>query len=439
MLARIGADDVNELFDQIPSELRLQAPLDLPPALSEPDLMHHLESLADKNQGSGMLSFLGAGVYAHHVPPVVASLVSRGEFLTAYTPYQAEASQGTLQAIFEFQTLVAQLTGMEVANASLYDGASAAAEAVLLARRWFAKKKRTRCLVSRGLHPQYRQVIQTYLAGLAEDADYQEVPLDDRGALDPEQLSAMLDEKVALVVAGYPNYLGVAEDLPRIVEITHGAGAIVASVTTEPVALGVLEAPGVIGADIAVAEGQALGIAPQFGGPGAGLFACKSQYMRQMPGRLVGQTADREGRRSFVLTLATREQHIRRERATSNICTNQGLVALAIAIYLSLVGRNGFSELARLCLSKATYLKKELAKLPQFELVHSGPSFNEFVLRAKGGDVESLLGRLQAEGIVAGVALAPDYPELADAFLLAVTERHRRADLDRLVSALQSI
>jgi glycine dehydrogenase subunit 1 len=436
MLDRIGAGAIEDLFDQIPTSLRLTTSLDLPDAMAELDLMAHMESLAEANRGAGMLSFLGAGSYDHHASPVVAALIGRGEYLTAYTPYQAEASQGTLQAIFEFQTLVCQLLMLDVANASMYDGASAAAEAALMARRSIKGGKRCRCLVSRGLHPQYRRVIRTYISGVDCGDDFVEVALGPDGAMSLDDLAAKLDDRTAVVIAGYPNYLGVIEDVEAVAKLCERVGAIACSVTAEPMALGVIEAPGVLGAGIAVAEGQALGVPMSFGGPGVGLMACKEQFMRQMPGRLVGETVDTQGRRAFVLTLATREQHIRREKATSNICSNQGLMALAVTINLCLLGRVGFERLAKLCLSKAEHLKAAIAARPGYEIARTGPTFNEFAVRRTGGDVEGLLARLRDRGILGGVALGPDYPELADAFIVAVTERHRREDLDRFAGAL---
>jgi glycine dehydrogenase subunit 1 len=398
--------------------------------------MRHIEELALEDAGAEMLSFLGAGAYAHHVRPAVSALLSRGEFLTAYTPYQPEASQGTLQAVYEFQTLVCQLMTLDVANASLYDGASAAAEAALMARRWF-KGKRPRILVSRGLPPQYRQTIQTYLRGVAGPEDYAEVSLGADGAISLDHLATLLDERVSAVLVGYPGYLGVIEDVPAVVKACAAYGTTVCTVTPEPVALGVVEAPGLVGAAIAVAEGQPLGAPVSFGGPGLGLMACEERFLRQMPGRLVGETVDREGKRSFVLTLATREQHIRREKATSNICTNQGLMALAVTINLCFLGKVGFEQLARLCLSKACYLKNAISSLDGYEVPFSGPTFNEFVVRRRGGDVDGLLRRLEAQQILGGVPLAPDYPELSDCFLVAVTELHRREDIDKLVAALR--
>ena len=436
MLATIGVASVEDLFEQIPQQLRSRTPLALPEPMSEPELMRHIEELALEDAGAEMLSFLGAGAYAHHVRPAVSALLSRGEFLTAYTPYQPEASQGTLQAVYEFQTLVCQLMTLDVANASLYDGASAAAEAALMARRWF-KGKRPRILVSRGIPPQYRQTIRTYLKGVAGPEDYAEVSLGADGAISLAHLATLLDERVSVVLVGYPGYLGVIEDVPAVVKACAAVGAVVCTVTPEPVALGVVEAPGLVGAAIAVAEGQPLGVPVSFGGPGLGLMACEERFLRQMPGRLVGETVDREGRRSFVLTLATREQHIRREKATSNICTNQGLMALAVTINLCLLGKVGFEQLARLCLNKACYLKKAISSLDGTEVPFPGPTFNEFVVRRRGGDVDGLLRRLEAQQILGGVPLAPDYPELADCFLVAVTELHRREDLDRLVAALR--
>lgn len=436
MLEHIGVDAIGDLFVQIPNDLAQAQPIDLPEALPELELMTHLEDLAEANRGQSMTNFLGAGAYDHHVPPAVSALISRGEFLTAYTPYQAEASQGTLQAIFEFQTLVCQLTMMEVANASLYDGASAAAEAALMARRSFKRGKRTRCLVSKGLHPQYRKVIRTYLSGIDAGDDYLELDFDSGGGLSMDHLQEALDDRVAVVIVGYPNYFGVVEDVEPIARACDRAGAIPCTITTEPMALGVIEAPGVLGVGIAAAEGQPLGVPVSFGGPGAGLLACEQRFMRQMPGRLVGETVDKEGQRSFVLTLATREQHIRREKATSNICTNQGLMALAITINLCLLGKVGFERLARLCLDKATYLKNAIVAREGYELAFQSPVFNELVIRRRGGDVPGLLDRLRGNELLGGVHLGPDYPELEDCFLLAVTERHRRVDLDRFVEAL---
>lgn len=436
MLEHIGVGTIGDLFDQIPEDLTQSQPLRLPEALPELELMAHLEDLSEANRGQSMTSFLGAGAYDHHVPPAVSALISRGEFLTAYTPYQAEASQGTLQAIFEFQTLICQLTTMEVSNASLYDGASAAAEAALMARRSFKRGKRTRCLVSKGLHPHYRRVIRTYLSGIDAGDDYLEIDIDSRGGLSLDHLQSSLDDRVAVVIVGYPNYFGVVEDVETIARACDQAGAIPCTITTEPIALGVIEAPGVFGVGIAAAEGQPLGIPVSFGGPGAGLLACEQRFMRQMPGRLVGETTDKDGQRSFVLTLATREQHIRREKATSNICTNQGLMALSITINLCLLGKVGLERLARLCLDKATYLKTAIADRAGYELAFQSPVFNEFVVRRREGDVPGLLGRLRDDGILGGVPLGPDYPDLEDCFLVAVTERHRREDLDRFVKAL---
>ncbi len=436
MLERIGVPSVDALFETIPSEVRLRGRLDLPPGLDEPTLMREMEALAAANEAAAMPCFLGAGAYAHHVPPVVDQLLLRSEFYTAYTPYQAEVSQGTLQATFEFQTMVADLFGLDVANASLYDGASAAAEAALMARR---VTKRPEVVLSAGLHPDWVRTVASYLSGLPEGAEPRIAPLDERARTDVEALRAFVSERTAAIIVGYPNFLGVVETLQPLAEVAHEAGALLVTATAEPYALGVLAPPGELGTDVAVGEGQPIAGPPSFGGPGVGLMACRQRFVRQMPGRIVGQTVDAEGRRGYVLTLATREQHIRRERATSNICTNQGLVALAFAIHMALLGRRGFAEASRHGLRAATYLRDRFSRSDRFELPLPGPHYNELLVRRRAGAAEPLLDRVAAEhGILAGVPLSRWQPEREQDFLVATTELHDRRSLDALVDALEA-
>jgi glycine dehydrogenase subunit 1 len=433
MLSVIGVSSVDELFHAIPEDRRFPRPLALEPALDEAALMAHLTALSDRNEAARALSFLGAGAYDHHVPPAVDQLLNRSEFYTAYTPYQAELSQGTLQAIFEFQTVVCQLLGMDVANASMYDAASASAEAVLMARRITG---RAHVVVSEGLHPEYIETIRAYLSGVDGEPKLTTVALGPDGRTDVSAIRAALRDESAAVIVGYPNFLGVFEDLTAVRAEATARGALLVTATSEPYALAVAKSPGELGADIAVGEGQPLAVRPQFGGPGVGLFACKKSHLRQMPGRLCGETVDQDGKRGFVLTLSTREQHIRRERATSNICTNHGLIALAMVIRTALLGRKGFEAAGRLCLSRATYLKERLAATGAFELPYAGPTFNEFTVRRKAGPAAPLLASLAQKGILAGVDLGQYRPEWSSDFLVAVTERHAKADLDRLVAAL---
>jgi len=440
MLERIGVADVDALFAPIPERYRLEQPLALEPALDEAQLMAHLEELAAKNGAARKLSFLGAGMYDHHIPPAVDQLLLRSEFYTAYTPYQPEYSQGTLQAIFEFQTVVCQLLGMEVANASMYDGASAAAEAVLMARR---VTRKSHVLVSAGLHPEYLETIRTYLTGMDEPHAIGVVPLDAEGRTDAAALANALAANArdtACVIVGYPNFLGVVEDLGALRAVLDQAGgepAQLVTATSEPYALSMVRSPGEFGVDIAVGEGQPLAVPPQLGGPGVGLFACRASAVSKMPGRLVGETVDASGVRGYVLTLSTREQHIRRERATSNICTNHGLIALAFAIRACMLGKSGFRAAGELCLNKAEYLKGEIRKLRGYRLPLGAPTFNEFVIERTEGSVSDLLQALESRGILAGVALERFDPARKNQLLLAVTERHTKADLDKLVAALR--
>ncbi len=436
MLARIGVSSIDDLFAAIPAESRLGRPLALEPALDEAALMAHLGALAHQNEAPRALSFLGAGIYDHHIPPAVDQLLLRSEFYTSYTPYQAEVSQGTLQAIFEFQTMVAELYGLDVANASMYDGASATAEAVLMARRITG---RPHVVLSGALHPEYVETIRTYVSNIDPGgAPLDVAPVGEGNATDLAAVSGLVRDDTAAIVVGYPNFFGTVEDLARLSAIAKQKGALLVTATAEPYALSVIKAPGALGADIAVGEGQPLAVPPQLGGPGVGLFACKKEHVRQMPGRLCGQTVDQDGHRGFVLTLSTREQHIRRERATSNICTNHGLIALAFTIRTAMLGRKGFEQVGRLCLSRAEYLKQRIDALDRFS-VAKAPTFNELVVRREDGKAAPLLAALAAKGILAGVDLGRFFPERDHELLVAVTERHSRADLDRLVDALASV
>ncbi|MDT8440878.1 MAG: aminomethyl-transferring glycine dehydrogenase subunit GcvPA [Desulfuromonadales bacterium] len=431
MLARIGVDSLAELFCEVPDSLRLKRPLALPAAASETDLLAELQGLAAANAATTACnSFLGGGAYQHFIPVVVDQLISRSEFYTAYTPYQPEISQGTLQAIFEFQTLVCQLTGMDVANASMYDGASACAEAVLMAVRL---SRRDKVLLGAGLNPRYRETVRTYCRYL--DLELVDVPYAADGRIDPQALDRLLDDRVAALVAGYPNYFGVIEDLVGLADAAHRCGARLIAAVAEPIALGLLKPPGELGADIVVGEGQSFGLPLSFGGPYLGFFAARQQDVRGMPGRLVGETVDRDGQRGFVLTLATREQHIRREKATSNICSNQALCALMATVFMALLGKQGLRELAQQNLAKAAYARQRIAELDGFSLVFAGPAFNEFVVRCPR-PVPELLGELERHGILGGIPLARAYPELADCLLVCVTEQKRREQIDGLVAAL---
>jgi glycine dehydrogenase subunit 1 len=425
MLERIGVSSIEELFDSIPAALRQGAELKLPPALAERGLLDHLGALAARNVSSASVaSFLGGGAYHHHIPAVVDSLSSRSEFLTAYTPYQGEVSQGTLQAIFEFQTLICQLTGLEVANASLYDGASAVAEAALMAMRVTRRRK---VRVSRGLHPSYAQVLRTYTQGL--DAEIEPLDL----APDGRSVPAEIADDVACVIVQSPNFFGCVEDLEPFADAAHAAGALLVGVTTEALALALLREPGRAGVDIACGDAQSFGVPLGFGGPYVGFMAARQKHVRQLPGRLIGETVDASGERAFVMTLTTREQHIRRERATSNICTNQGLMALRATIYLALLGRRGLRRLAEINLSLACYAREQLERAG-LRRAYDAPFFNEFVVEVPGltGKLDGLLER----GLLGGLALERLDPARRDQLLVCTTEMNRREDIDRLVREL---
>ena len=377
MLQTIGLDSLDQLFDMVPPEFRLRGPLQIPPALTEFELTEQVSGLLARNQGADQLvCFLGAGSYDHFIPAVVDNLAGRGEFYTAYTPYQAEASQGTLQATFEYQTLVTELTGMEVSNASLYDGGSAVGEAILMALA--ITRRFGRVVISKTVHPEYRQIAATLLTHLEPDLVMPEAP---GGIFDRKTLEAVLTDDTAAVVLQYPNFFGQLEDIDELIQAIHARGAL-AIVSVDPISLGLLRRPGDYGADIVVAEGQGLGNPMSFGGPYLGIMACREDYLRKMPGRIVGQTVDRNGKRCWVLTLQTREQHIRREKATSNICTNQGLLALRASIYLAAMGPTGLRQAAELSTRKAHFAALRLAEVPGLSLAFPGPFFKEFVIRS---------------------------------------------------------
>jgi glycine dehydrogenase subunit 1 len=418
MLDAIGAASVADLFRSIPEPLRLKRPLAVEPALDEIALLAEARRIASRNAVDHP-PFVGAGCYPHHVPPAVDQLLLRGEFFTAYTPYQPEISQGTLQALFEWQTYCCLLTGLDVANASMYDGATATAEAALMATRLTDRKK---IAVGAAVHPEYRKVLATYLASTGDEIVT--VPYGPDGRTDLAALEKAVDAGTAAVIVGYPNFFGVVDALPEAAAIARKAGALTLSVTSEAVAFGLLEAPGRLGADVAVGTMQSFGNPPSFGGPAPGFFATRERNIRQMPGRLAGATVDKLGRRGFVLTLSTREQHIRREKATSNICTNSGLTALAATMHLSLLGKKGLAELARLNFARARLLRDAMKK-SGFSLRFSGPAFNEMAFEV--GDAAAVVERLAGRGIAAGAPLGrwyPDDPRMKGALLCVATEVH---------------
>lgn len=433
MLEAIGVSSIEELFASIPEPVRLQRPLDVPPALTEMELTTHLQQLSEKNLSADQrVCFLGGGAYDHFVPAVVDAAAGRSEFYTAYTPYQAEASQGSLQAFFEYQTLVCQLTGMDVANASLYDGASALTEAALMAIT--VTGRHGRILVAESVHPDARQILATYTQNLESQIVTLPTPA---GVLDPGVLAKAIGDDVSSVVVQHPNFFGCLEDVSTLAEIAHSQGALFI-VSVDPISLGLLKRPGEYGADIVAAEGQGLGVPLQFGGPYLGILACKEQFVRKMPGRLVGQTTDRRGNRCWVLTLQTREQHIRREKATSNICTNQGLLALRATVYLAALGPQGLKETAELCTRKAHYAAGQLCKVPGVRLRFDRPFFKEFTIQIPGAP-RSVLSQLLQNGYHAGLDLGRWYPELGDCISIAVTEKRTRDEIDGLVEAYRRV
>ncbi len=429
MLGTLGLESIDQLFQNIPEQFRLQRPLAVPKALSELELTEEIGRLLAANIGGDLRPcFLGGGSYDHFIPAVVDQLAGRGEFFTAYTPYQPEASQGTLQATFEYQTLITELTGLDVSNASLYDGGSAVSEAMLMAMT--ITRRLGRVVVAGTVHPEYRQVLATFMANL--EPELVTVPARD-GQVQVEDLTAAINDETCAVILQYPNLFGQLEDIEALVDAAHKKGAL-AIVSVDPVSLGLLRAPGSYGADIVVAEGQGLGNPMSFGGPYLGIMACREEYVRKMPGRIVGQTTDRNGKRCWVLTLQTREQHIRREKATSNICTNQGLLALRASIYLAAIGPQGLRQVAELSTRKAHYAAEQLAAVPGLSLAFSGPYFKEFVIRSKK-DPARLLAEVGRLGYHGGIALKRWSPEWADLILVAVTEKRSRAEIDGLAAA----
>ncbi len=434
MLDVVGYPTVQALLDDIvPEPQRLGRPLDLPGAMSETEILAEGASVAAANQPAGLATcFLGAGAYRHQVPAAIHHLVSRGEFLTAYTPYQPEVSQGTLQGIFEFQTMVCELFGMEVANASVYDGASALAEALFMAHR-VARGKRPRAILAGAIHPEYQEVCCTY--GLAEIVKLESQPAAADGRVDMAALEAALGKDVCCVAVQSPNFAGLVEDLAAIADLVHAHKALLVVAVTDPHACALFEAPGVLGADIVVGEGQALGLPINMGGPYVGLFATRKKLVRQMPGRLVGRTHDMDGKPGFVLTLSTREQHIRREKATSNICTNQGLCALQTAMYMSLLGPDGLHAVAERSHAHALYLKRAIAALPGFDLPFEGPFFHEFLVRLPV-PAAPLVQHLVDHGVFAGVPLSRYFPGRENDLLVCATELNTKAQMDELVRLL---
>lgn len=434
MLDSIGLKSAAELFDSIPDNLLLRRPLNTPAPLSESELLTRFEQMGARNAGARRISFLGGGAYSHYVPTIVDHIISRSEFFTAYTPYQPEISQGTLQTIFEFQTLVCQLTGMEVANASMYDGSTALAEAVLMAERI---TRRSKVVCPGSVHPQYLEVVKTYVqhAGIHLEL----IPFDEKTGQCGAALSSAIDDQTAAIVVQSPNFFGCVEDLKVLAEAAHAKGALLIVAITEAVSLGLLKSPGDCGADIVIAEGQSFGVPLSFGGPYVGLFATREKYARQIPGRLVGEAFDKQGRRGFVLTLATREQHIRREKATSNICTNEGLIALAATVYLETMGRKGIQEVAYQCAQKAAYAAKQIAAIPGFSLSFTAPVFNEFVVRSPS-PARELLAKLASEkAIDGGLALSRFMANRPNDFVVCVTETNTREQIDALAHGLRSI
>jgi glycine dehydrogenase subunit 1 len=435
MLKTIGVNNLEDLFQDVPERFRFPK-LDLPPALTEMEVIAELQDISSANETTrDMAFFLGAGAYNHYIPAAVDSLLRRGEFYTAYTPYQPEISQGTLQAIFEYQSLIANLTGMEACNASHYDGATATAEAGILAYHHF-RGKRNRFIVSPSVHPHYRHTLETYLCGY-QNLSIVEAPSTGRQIGNPESMLSLLDNDTALVIVQYPDFFGRIYDYTALIQKAHESGALVA-VACNPLSLGLLKPPGAFGADIVVGEGQSLGIPLSFGGPYLGLFATRKDLVRKVAGRLVGETVDGEGRRGYVLTLTAREQHIRREKATSNICTNQGLMALASAIYLSVVGKHGLKQVAELCYQKAHYASQKVAAIPGYKVDNVQPFFHEFVVTCPK-PVDEINVHLLDHGILGGYDLGNDYPALKNHMLIAVTEMNTREEIDMLCEALEEV
>ena len=434
MLDAIGAEKIDDLFASIPEAIRFKGTLELDAARSEQELRGFFTELGERSAGAGMAGFLGAGCYNHFVPAHVDQLVLRSEIYTAYTPYQAELAQGTLQTIFEFQTMIAMLTGMDVANASLYDGATACSEALLMADR--IQRKRRKMLICGAVHPHYREVCDTYLRHLGIEVET--IPMRPDGSSCINEAGKLLDDQTAAILVQSPNFLGAVEDVAAWAELAHGAGALLAVAVAEPLSLGLLRPPGELGADIVCGEAQSFGIPAQFGGPGVGFFATEQKHVRQMPGRLVGRAKDVDGRDGFVLALSTREQHIRREKATSNICTNEGLCMTMATIYMTTLGKNGLRELAQLNLSKAVYLRDKLVGIDGVEAPYSAPFFNEFVVRLPRA-ASGVVADLEPKGIVAGLDLGRFNDIWANDLLVCATELTTAADIDRLATEMEAV
>ena len=430
MLTACGVESIEDFFEIIPEQHRFPE-LELPEPLSEMEVMRELQELTESNAHANHYPcFLGAGSYNHYLPPLVNHMLLRGEFLTAYTPYQPEVSQGTLQTLFEYQSMICALTGMEVANASHYDGATSTAEAVIMAINQF-RGRRTKVIMPPTLHPQYRHVVRTYTQGMGLT-----ILGDDDPTADLDDIIAQLDSETALLITQYPNFLGEMEDLEGLQNAVHDVGALLC-VVANPIAMGMLKPPGEYGADIVVGEGQPLGIPMSYGGPYLGFFATREKYVRKMAGRLVGETVDENGKRGYVLTLTPREQHIRRDKATSNICTNQGLMVTAAAIYLSVIGKQGLRKVAELCYHKAHYAADCIDAVPGFSVRRETPFFHEFVLRCPASVAEINTALFDDHGIIGGYDLGQDYDHLANHMLVAVTEMNIREDIDRLAEALR--
>ncbi len=428
MLAAIGVTTIEDLFEAVPSAHRFPR-LDLPAPLSEMEVAAELQALAEANEHAGDFAiFRGAGAYHHFIPAAVNHILLRGEFYTAYTPYQPEVSQGTLQATFEYQSMICALTGMDAANASHYDGATSLAEAVTVALE-VTRRKRDKIILSPAIHPHYRAVVRTYHQGTGVRI------VGDAGRADISDLTDMLDEHTAMLAVAYPNFFGRIDDLKGLAQKVHAAGALLVMVVN-PMALGLFKPPGQLGADIVVGEGQPLGIPLSFGGPYLGFFAVREEYVRKIAGRIVGETVDQDGKRAFVMTLRPREQDIRREKATSNICTNQGLMALAAAVYLSLMGKHGLRQAAELCYHKAHYAAQQIDALPGYQVDQSKPFFHEFVVKCPR-PVDAINRHLIENGIIGGFDLGADYPHLQNHMLVCVTEMNTRAEIDALVQGLK--
>jgi len=431
MLDAIGAASIDDLFASIPKSLRFQGELNIPRGLSELELSQHIGELASHNSHtSDKVCFLGGGSYDHFIPAVVDALSSRGEFYTSYTPYQAEVSQGNLQATFEYQTLICQLTGMDVSNASLYDGGSAAVEAVLMSMN--ITRRPGKVVTAASVHPEYRQILETYLTHLEVELVTVGTP---EGQIPLDDLARVVDDRTACVLVQHPNFFGCLEQVEEIANIAHQSGAMLVQ-SFDPISLGLLKRPGDLGADIAVAEGQSLGNPMAFGGPYLGVMACREDFVRRMPGRIAGETTASGNRRCWVLTLQTREQHIRREKATSNICTNQGLYALRASIYLALMGPQGMREVAELCVRKSNYAAQTLTSGNRYSLAFDTPFFKEFVVRDSNGQIAQMLHDASQSGYFAGISLGQWYPELDDCFLMCVTEQRTKREIDSLARCL---